>query len=199
MSAFLVGLTGGMASGKSTVADWLHDAGYRVIDADEIVADLYAPGGAGTEAIVRLFGEGFLDGDGSVDHRAVAKRVFDDDEALESLEQAIHPLVRERFAQIAAQTDGVAVLEATLLVEAGYTTDFDLIVTVEADGDLRLERAVARGLERTEAEARMRAQGDGADRRAAADWEISNNAGLEELRAEVDVLLSEIDQLRKGR
>ncbi len=195
----LIGLTGGIASGKSTVAGWLRDAGYLVVDADELVATLYAADGRGAEAVAEMFGESCLSEDGSVDHEAVAERVFDDPEALAALEAAIHPLVRERFSEIAAQVDDVAVLEATLLVEAGYAPDFDRVVTVEADANTRRQRAIDRGLPPEAADARLRAQGDGAERRDGADWEIHNDGGLDDLRAEVDVLVAEIEQLRSQR
>ncbi len=193
-----MGLTGGIASGKSTVAGWLRDAGYRVVDADELVAELYAPGAAGAEAVRRLFGDGALSNDGAVDHAALAERVFGDGAARGRLEAAVHPLVRGRFAEILAQSAGVAVLEATLLVEAGYAPDFDLVVTVEADPALRLERAIARGLDRAAAEARMRAQGDGALRRGAAHRVLVNDGGLDELRAQVDELIAEIESRTEG-
>jgi dephospho-CoA kinase len=198
VSRITVGLTGGLASGKSTVAGWLREAGYRVVDADRLVADLYAAGGVGAAAVRDLFGDEVLREDGSVDHQAVAARVFEDEEALERLEAAIHPLVRERFAEIAASTDGVAVLEATLLVEAGYAPDFDLVVSVEGDPEVRLERAVARGLDREAAKARLIAQGDGRQRRAGAHLLIDNDRGLDQLRDRVDELIEEI-QSRRGQ
>ncbi len=124
MSALRVGLTGGLASGKSTVADLLVERGARVIDADELVADLYRPGAAGTAAVQSLFGDEALTPDGSVDRAVVARRVFTDAEARRALEAAIHPLVRRRFEEVAADADGIVVLEATLLVEAGYGPGF---------------------------------------------------------------------------
>ena len=114
------------------------------------------------DQVQRLFGPTAIAPDGSVDKVALARRVFSDREARERLEHAIHPLVRARFAEIAgALNGGVAVLEATRLVEAGYAPDFDLIVTVEAPLELRLARAVARGLTEADARARLSAQGDG--------------------------------------
>lgn len=199
MSQLAVGLTGGLASGKSTVAGWLSDAGYRVVDADRVVAELYAPEAPGARAVTELFGEAVLAEDGSVDHHAVAARVFRDEEELHRLEAAIHPLVREHFAEVAQGTDGVAVLEATLLVEAGYAPDFDLVVSVEADPKARLERAVGRGLDRDAARARLVAQGDGSLRRSAAHRIIDNDRGLRQLRLRVDELIDEIERLRETR
>jgi len=223
MTAFRVGLTGGLASGKSTVASWLREAGFQVIDADRLVAELYRPGGAGAAAVRRLFGDALLTPEGGVDHAALAARVFADPAARHALEQAIHPLVRRRFEEIAdaaappgsprapdtpaagaggpdaaaaAPRTGpappVVVLEATLLVEAGYGPGFDLIVTLEGDPELRLRRAVARDLDEAAARARLAAQGDGARRRQGAHRVIENEGSLAELRRQVDLLIADI-------
>ena len=213
-AAFRVGLTGGLASGKSTVAGWLRDAGFQVIDADRLVAELYHPGGAGTAAARRLFGDGVLTPEGGVDHAALAARVFSDAAGRRELEQAIHPLVRRRFEELAAAATverpgpagqlappapatppvpPIVVLEATLLVEAGYGPAFDLIVTLEGDPEARLRRAVARGgLDAPEARARLAAQGDGAHRRQGADRVLDNDGTLADLRRQVDALIAEI-------
>ncbi len=190
-----VGLTGGLASGKSTVAAWLREAGFLVIDADRLVADLYRAGDAGAAAVRELFGEEALDAAGGVDHPKLAARVFADPEARQTLERAIHPLVRRRFEEIAAQEEGIVVLEATLLVEAGYGPGFDLIVTVEAPAEQRLQRAVARGMDEASARARLAAQGTGEARRAAAHRAIDNCADLPHLRHQVDELIVELRRL----
>jgi dephospho-CoA kinase len=226
VSAYRVGLTGGLASGKSTVAGWLRDAGFQVIDADRLVAELYRPGGAGAAAARQLFGESILTPAGGVDHAALGARVFSDPPAREALERAIHPLVRQRFEEIASaagQASGtptpgteaempaaapaappgasqvsppspapVIVLEATLLVEASYGPGFDLIVSLEGDPEVRLRRAMARGLDKTAARARLAAQGDGARRRAGAHRLLWNQGTLDELRRQVDDLIAEI-------
>ena len=192
MSRFLVGLTGGIAAGKSTVAALLREAGLQVVDADRLVADLYRAGGGGAAAVAELFGDGYLTADGAVDHERLAAVVFADSDARRRLEARIHPLVRARFRELAAAEPGVAVLEATLLVEAGYGPDFDLVVTVEAEPKVRLQRAMARGLDEEAARARLAAQGDGAGRRAAADFEIRNDGDPAELDRQVQALLRRI-------
>lgn len=192
--ALRVGLTGGLASGKSTVARWLREAGFEVIDADKLVAELYQPGGEGAEAVGELFGPDFLDEKGGVDHGKVAARIFSDPDARRALEQAVHPLVRRRFAEIAA-AGGIAVLEATLLVEAGYAPDFDLVVSVECDAETRLRRAVARGMDEAAARARLLAQGDGEERRRAAHRHLDNCGDLAYLRHQVDELIVELRRL----
>jgi len=190
--ALRIGLTGGLAGGKSTVARWLAEAGFQVVDADRLVAELYAPGEPGTEAVRRLFGDEVLDERGAVDHRKVADRVFADAEARHALERAIHPLVRARFVRIAEAATGVVVLEATLLVEAGFAPSFDLVVSVECPADVRLARAVERGMDEATARARLLAQGDGSARREAAQRVIDNCGDMDDLRRQTDELVTEL-------
>lgn len=197
--ALRVGLTGGLGSGKSTVAQWLREAGFEVIDADRLVAELYQPGGEGAAAVRELFGPEMLDERGGVDHAKVAARVFGDPQARKALEAAIHPLVRQRFEQLAAQAKDVIILEATLLVEAGYAPMFDLVVTVEAPCELRLERALDRGMDEDAARARLLAQGDGEERREAAHRVIDNSGDLDHLRRQVDELVGELRRLADER
>jgi dephospho-CoA kinase len=191
-----VGLTGGLASGKSTVASHLAAAGFTVVDADALVAELYRPGEPGARSVAALLGSRYLTADGGVDKAAVARRVFADSAARERLEAALFPLVRERFRALAARTDGIAVLEASKLVEAGLQDEFDLVVTVEAPLAIRLARAIARGLDPAEARARITAQASEAQRRAAADFVIENDGRREELACRTDEL---IDLLRSRR
>lgn len=192
MAALRVGLTGGLAGGKSTVARLLAERGATVVDADRLVAELYEPGEPGTRAVAELFGDGLLDERGAIDRPALARIVFSDPEARRRLEAAIHPLVRRKFAELARETGGVVVLEATLLVEAGYGPDFDLVVSVEADEEVRVRRATGRGMDETEARARLAAQGPGDARRAAADRIIENDGDLAELERKVDDLAREL-------
>jgi len=195
----LVGLTGGLAAGKSTVAGLLAEHGCTVVDADRLVAELYRAGEPGATRAAELFGEDVLDAGGGVDHRALAARVFADGEARRRLEAAIHPLVGERFRDFAARQGGIVVLEATLLVEAGWADAFDLVVTVEAPLEVRLARAVARGLAPAEARRRLAAQGDGAARRAAAGRVIQNDGDPKELRREVEALVRDLRRLLAER
>lgn len=195
MSRFLLGLTGGLASGKSTAARLLADAGFAVYDADRLVAELYRPGAPGARAVRELFGDEVMTGDGAVDKERLAAIVFGDPEARRKLEGAVHPLVRERFQEIAAATEGVLVYEATLLVESGRADEFDLVVSVEAPEEQRLERAIGRGLDEDAARARLEAQGDGAERRARADRILENDGSLAKLQAEIDALVAEVRTL----
>jgi dephospho-CoA kinase len=194
MPPFRVGLTGGLASGKSTVAELLGEAGFQVVDADEIVAQLYAPDQPGARAVAEIFGAKYLDKEGAVDKPRLARLVFADDAARARLEAAIHPLVRAFFSRLATAAATPVVLEATRLIEAGYAPDFDLIVTVEASPESRLGRAVARGMPREEALRRLTAQGDGSDRRTAAHRILQNDGTREELQKKVAELVAEIRQ-----
>jgi len=193
-----VGLTGGLASGKSTVARRLAAAGFTVLDADDLVGELHRANGAGARVVAELLGPEYLEPGGAVDKAAVARRVFADERARERLEAAIFPLVRQRFRDLAAATDGVVVLEATKLVEAGFAPDFDLVVTVEAPVALRVARAVARGMDPAAARARLSAQADEATRRSAAHLVIESGAGLDELAAWTEALIATL-RARIGR
>jgi dephospho-CoA kinase len=194
-----VGLTGGLAAGKSTVARLLAERGCTAVDADLLVAELYRPGEPGAARAAELFGTEVLSASGGVDHRALAARVFADGQARRRLEAAIHPLVRERFLDLAARLGGIVVLEATLLVEAGWADAFDLVVTVEAPIEVRLLRAVARGLAPDEARRRLAAQGDGAARRAGAGRVIQNDGDSSQLQSEVEALVRDLRRLQAER
>jgi dephospho-CoA kinase len=194
-----VGLTGGLASGKSTVARLLAGHGFRVVDADEVVAWLYESGRPGALAVGHLFGPAYLDTAGSVDRARLAERVFADPAARRRLEAAIHPLVARRFEDLAGGAEeAVVVLEATLLVEAGMADAFDLVVSVEAEEGRRLARAVARGLTEAGARERLEAQGDGAARRQRADRVLVNDRDLAHLTRQVDALAAELRRRAGG-
>jgi dephospho-CoA kinase len=182
-----VGLTGGVGSGKSTVAALLSELGAVVIDADAIAREVVAPGTPGLQAVLTRFGPGVRAADGSLDRAKLAGIVFADAAALADLNALVHPLVGARSAELLAQAapDAVVVQDIPLLVENGLARTFDAVVVVEADRDVRLERLQARGLAADDARARMAAQASDAERRAVADELIVNNGSLAELRAAV--------------
>lgn len=201
MTALRVGLTGGIASGKSAVGAMLAEMGCVVTDADALVADLYRSGESGAQAVADLFGPQMLKADGSVDKETLGSAVFADPSSRKRLEQAIHPLVGRRYLEIleAAGDGAVVVFEVPLLAETGGRGRYDAVVTVEAPAELRLDRAVKRGLDRDQAAARMAAQARSADRRAAADFVIENNGSLAELRARVEVVYAALKrQVRRS-
>ena len=192
MGVLTVGLTGGLASGKSTVGRLMEELGCVVSDADRIVAELYQPGGRGAEEVRRLFSPELLDTDGGVDKEKLADRVFNDPEDRRRLEAAIHPLVGEAYAALLAGSEGIVVFEAPLLVETGGADRYQVLVTVEADPGLRIERAIARGIDPESAKARLRAQTDTETRTARADYVLRNDGSVEELEAQVADLVSEL-------
>jgi dephospho-CoA kinase len=187
-----VGLTGGIASGKSAVAARWSELGIPVLDADRLVRALYEPGAAGAAAVADEFGPGFLDDRGAVDRPRLAALVFGDAAAVERLNARIHPLVRSEtdrwLAEREAEGHATAVVEATLLVETGGRERFDLLVAVSAPEALRLSRALARDPSATRESvlARMRAQLPDEARNAACDIVLFNDGSVEELLAKAD-------------
>lgn len=195
-----VGLTGGMATGKSTVAQALREAGSTVIDADRLVADLYLPGGDGTAAVRELFGDEMITPEGGVDHSRLAREVFSNTQSRVRLESAIHPLVRRDFAVLIEEERGVVVLEATLLVEAGMAGEFDFVVSLEASPESQVQRAVARGLSEKAARVRLEAQmSSGAIRRSGADLLIWNDGSREELQSKIENLILELKAMTAAK
>jgi len=198
MARLAVGLTGGLASGKSTVAARLKAAGITVVDADSVVAELYAPRGEGAALVRELLGADLLNAAGGVDKAKLGARIFADSRLRAALENVVFPLVRERFVEIAARTPDIAVLEATKLVEAGFASDLDLVVTIEAPVEERVSRAVGRGISAAEARARIAAQASEEERRAAADLVIDSSGGLDQLLRRADELADELHRRSAG-
>ncbi len=183
-----IGLTGGIGSGKSTVAGLLAERGAVIVDADRIAREVVAPGTPGLAAVVEAFGAGILAPDGSLDRPALAAVVFRDPAARARLDGIVHPLVRERSVQLtaAAPPDAVLVNDVPLLVETGQAASYDLVLVVEADLATRLARLVDRGLPEEDARARIGAQATDEQRRAVADVVLDNSGTRDELAAQVD-------------
>jgi dephospho-CoA kinase len=183
-----VGLTGGVASGKSTVSAMLRDLGAVVIDADLLAREVVAPGTDGLAEIMAVFGPEVLTADGELDRPAMGAIVFADEEARRKLEAIIHPRVRERGAQMEADAgpDAVVVHDIPLLAETGQASTFDAVVVVDAPVETQVERMVSlRGMSREEAEARIGAQASRDERLAVATHVIDNTGTLEDLRERV--------------
>jgi dephospho-CoA kinase len=183
------GLTGGIASGKSTIARLFAALGCVTIDADQIVARLYQPGEAGHEALVRTYGSGILLDDGTVDRRKLAGIAFASEESAKALNALIHPLVAsEEIDWMAAEEkkpgDRIVIVEATLLIEAGGEERFDRMVVVDVDPETQLARAVARSLTREEAARRITHQMPRAERLQHADYVIDNSGDPQAAEAE---------------
>ncbi|MEX2554807.1 MAG: dephospho-CoA kinase [Actinomycetota bacterium] len=192
---YLVGLTGGMGSGKSTVATRLADLGADVIDADAIAREIVEPGEPALAALVDRFGEAILRDDGQLDRSALAAVAFADERSRADLNRLTHPHVAARIAARIAElgADGkpgrIAVVDHPLLIETGQTGRFDAVVVVLAPVELRVQRLRdARGLEKADIEARLRAQTDDTTRRAAATHVIDNTGSREELLTRTDAI-----------
>lgn len=194
----LVGLTGGIGSGKSTVGRLLAERGAIVVQADELARAALEPGAAGHAAVVREFGRGILLPGGEIDREGLAGLVFSDGEARRRLEAIVHPEVGRRFAEIVRRhrtTDHVVVYDVPLLVEAGLRDAFDLVVTVVAPEEARIARLSAeRGMGRQAARRRMAAQASDEARRRAADVVIRNDASVDDLAGHVDELWTDLSR-----
>jgi dephospho-CoA kinase len=182
-----IGLTGGIGSGKSTVAALLVQHGARLIDADRIAREVVEPGTPGLAAVVAEFGEGVLTGDGALDRPALAGLVFGDPAARARLDAVVHPLVRARAAELAAAApaDAIVVHDVPLLVETGQAGSYDLVLVVETAPETRVARLVDRGLTADDARARIASQATDEQRRAVADVVLRNDGDREALAAQV--------------
>lgn len=184
-----VGLTGGVASGKSTVAAILAELGAVVIDADLVAREVVARGTPGLDAVVAEFGPALLTPDGELDRPAMGALVFGDPDARKRLEAIIHPLVHRRSAELEDQAgDGAVVVhDIPLLAEVGRAGSFDAVVVVDAPADVQVARMVEdRGWSREDAESRIAAQATRDDRLAIATYVVDNTGTRDELRAQVE-------------
>ena len=192
----LVGLTGGIGAGKSTVARMLADRGAVVVDADRLAREAILPGTSGYERVVETFGPDVVGPAGDIDRAVLAERVFDDEERRRVLESIVHPYVFEGIRRtIEEERDRrtVVVFDAALLVETGFDQACDVVVVVTAPVDVRIDRVVAaRGMSRAEATRRVMAQAGEEERRARADRVIDNGRGLAELEREVASLWTQL-------
>lgn len=191
----VVGLTGGIGSGKSAALERFRELGAVVVDSDDVARDVVAPGTPGLAAIVQRFGTSILQGDGSLDRPALAAIVFSDDAARADLEAITHPLVRAEVRRrvSAASSDSVVVNAVPLLVETGIAEEYDRVVVIEAPVEQRVLRlARSRGMSRDEAVARMAAQASDDERRAIAWRVIVNDGSLDQLRAAIDNVWAEL-------
>ena len=193
----VIGLTGGIGAGKSTVAAMLAKRGAAVIDVDELGRDVLVRGGGAYDGVVARFGPDVVGSDGEIDRGALAATVFADDRALADLTSISHPainaLLADRLSQLDAAGAPVVVLDMAVLVESQLGRGlYDTVVVVEAPWPLRLARLVGRGLSEHEAVARRDAQATDGERRAVADFLIDNKGDLETLDAELDALWAKL-------
>ena len=192
-----VGLTGGIASGKSTVASFFRELGCVVYDADQIVRDLYRPGAAGHLALEKHYGRAIFDERGEVDRPTLAQVALSSPEGAAALNALIHPLVIEEQTRliegaVKADPSAIVVIEATLLLESGGRERFDSIVVVTLSPELQRSRAFARGVSPEDFERRARNQMTSEARLAHADYVIENNGSLTELRDRTEAVYHQI-------
>jgi dephospho-CoA kinase len=192
----MVGLTGGIGSGKSTVASILAKRGAVVVDADAIARMVVEPGMPALVALAEAFGEEILRPDGSLDRAALAERAFVTDESRKQLEAITHPAIGTEFLeQIAkAPADGIVVHDVPLLVESTRGFEYGAVIVVEAPMEVRLDRLEARGVPRADAERRIALQASDEQRRAVATWVLDNSADHAHLERQIDGIWPELER-----
>jgi dephospho-CoA kinase len=194
-----VGLTGGIASGKSTVSAIFRELGAVVIDADELARDVVAKGTPGLAAVVAEFGTGLLTEDGDLDRAAMGDLVFNDEAARRRLEAIVHPLVFERIVDLEshAPEGSVIVHDIPLLAESGRADTFDAVVVVDVPPEVQVARMVTdRGWTEDDALARIAAQAQPEDRRAIATYLVENTGSRDDLRREIERVYADLGRLR---
>jgi dephospho-CoA kinase len=193
----MVGLTGGIGSGKSTVAAILAKRGAVVVDADAIARMVVEPGMPALAALAEAFGAEILRPDGSLDRAALAERAFVTDESRKQLEAITHPAIGTEFlAQVAAAPpDGIVVHDVPLLVESTRGFKYGAVIVVEAPMEIRLDRLEARGVPRADAERRIALQATDEQRREVATWVIDNSADHAHLERQIDAIWPKLEKL----
>jgi dephospho-CoA kinase len=195
----LVGLTGGIGAGKSTVAALLTERGAVVIDSDLIARQVVEPGQPALAALVERFGPGILDAEGRLDRPALARVAFADEESRKALEAITHPAIGTEFLRQMSEAppDAVVINDVPLLVESGQAANrgYQAVIVVEAPREVRLERLVGRGLTREDAEARMAHQTTDEERRAVATHLVDNAGTPAELEAQVERIWADLQAL----
>ena len=195
-----IGLTGGIGSGKTTVAKMLADAGFPVVDADQIGREIMQAGSPVLDQVAAAFGADLLDGDGELNRAELARRAFDSAEHTAQLNGITHPAIRReserRLAQLDADGASAAVYDMPLLIELGLDENMDLTVVVDVEAEERVHRLVSsRGLDETDARNRIERQIDDETRRSHADVVIDNNGPLVALKPQVNELINRIGKM----
>lgn len=195
-----VGLTGGIASGKSAVAEFFANLGAGIVDTDQVARDVVAPGQPGLEAVRREFGASVMQASGGLDRRALRAVVFEDPEARKILESLLHPLIRaQTLEQLRKLRAPYAIAVVPLLVETGFGDLVDRVAVVDCSPETQLERLVNRdGIGLEQAQTMMGAQSDRRTRLAAADDVIDNDGNLQSTRRQVRQLHTRYSHLTRG-
>lgn len=191
----LIGLTGGIGSGKTTVARMLGDRGFYVVDADAIARDIVAPDSPALQELSESFGSGILLPDGSLNRGELAARAFVDKEHTALLNSITHPRIQEETQKRIAEAPGDVIYDMPLLVDNDLHHDMDLVIVVDVDPETRVKRLAGRGIGEEDARRRIAAQIPDEVRRAAADIIIDNNGSVEDLLPQVEAAIARINEL----
>ena len=197
MRTRLIGLTGGIGSGKSTVAAILRELGAEVLEADRIARQVVEPGQPAFAEIVAEFGSGVVGADGKLDRKRLAERVFADDDALATINRITHPRIGTETGRLLADASArevpLVVYEVPLLVENGLQEGMDAVIVVDVPPEMQVARALARGgITEEEVRQRMAAQTDRAGRDAVADYTIDNSRSLAETRLQTEAAWNDL-------
>jgi dephospho-CoA kinase len=199
---FLIGLTGGIAAGKTTVAAHWVSLGGIEIDADKLAREVVEPGTEGLDQIRRVFGESVFNSEGSLDRQKLGEIIFNDAKKRVALEEIVHPLVRQRASELLAELpeNSMVIYTVPLLVEANVSLPFDVIVSVEAPEEDRVKRLVSsRGMSSEQALARIKSQASAIERAAAADYILNSNQPLPALLADASSLWNKFQMMSQAK
>lgn len=189
--SLIIGLTGGIASGKSTVSSMLVELGASLVDADRLAREVVLPGTPTLQAVIDAFGQAIVADDGSLDRKKLGEIVFADESARKRLESILHPAIRELMKERMNKLEsdhpkGLVVVDVPLMYESSLASMFDEVMLVYVPANVQLERLMKRdGLSREQAQARLRAQMPIEQKREMADWIIDNSKGIEQTKAQV--------------
>jgi dephospho-CoA kinase len=199
----LVGLTGGIGAGKSTVSELLTRKGAVLVDADEVARAVVEPGQPAFDALVDRFGREIVAADGTLDRSALARLAFADQQSHEDLESITHPAINTEFTRRVAEAgpDRIVVLDIPLLFESdkARARPYEVVIVVEAPRDARLARLEARGVAREDAERRMAAQASDDDRRTIATYVIDNAGDRGDLERQVDEVWADLERRHRAK
>jgi dephospho-CoA kinase len=189
----VIALTGGIGAGKSLAAQYFSDLGARVVDADQLARVAIERGSTGFDEVILRFGEEILR-DGDIDRKALAEIIFSDPQAKTDLEAIVHPRIRELFTEVVSdlQPQEILIYEIPLLAETGSAKNFDLVITVEADLEIRKDRLRKRGMFISEIERRLANQASREEREVLADYVITNDGDEDQLLRAVENLWEEL-------
>jgi dephospho-CoA kinase len=199
---FLIGLTGGIAAGKTTVAAHWVSLGGIEIDADKLAREVVEPGTKGLKQIREVFGESVFNLEGSLDRQKLGEIIFSDAKKRAALEEIVHPLVRQRASELLAELpeNSMGIYTVPLLVEANVSLPFDVIVSVEAPEADRVKRLVSsRGMSSEQALARIKSQASAIERTAAADYILNSNQPLPALLADASALWNKFQMMSQAK